>query len=126
MGTTPNLGLPYPENSDLVTNGAQAMQDLAEAVENRLPKMAAGVDLMPGPETSHTITFPAGLFDTPPNVLITNSANPPSGTNTGNVPITGIVASVTTTSCEVFIYGVGGSWTTGAAGLFWLAVEGNS
>lgn len=33
MGTTPNLGIPYPENSDLVTNGAAAMQAIAEAAD---------------------------------------------------------------------------------------------
>jgi hypothetical protein len=39
MGTTPNRGIPYPENSDLVTNGAAAMQAIAEALDG-LPEVA--------------------------------------------------------------------------------------
>ena len=37
MGTTPTHGLPYPENTDLVTNGAAAIQQLAEGVDAKLP-----------------------------------------------------------------------------------------
>lgn len=33
MGTTPNHALPYPVSSDLVTDGAAAIQALAEAVD---------------------------------------------------------------------------------------------
>ena len=33
MGSTSNRGLPYPGSSDLVTNGAQAIQDLADALD---------------------------------------------------------------------------------------------
>lgn len=33
MGTTANLGIPYPENTDLVTNGAAAMKAMAEALD---------------------------------------------------------------------------------------------
>lgn len=36
MGTTANHSLPYPESSDLVTNGAAAIQALAEALDTAL------------------------------------------------------------------------------------------
>jgi hypothetical protein len=36
MGTTPNRAIPYPEPSDLVTNGAAAMQALAEGVDDAM------------------------------------------------------------------------------------------
>jgi hypothetical protein len=36
MGTTPNRAIPYPAPSDLVTNGATAMQSLAEKVDTEL------------------------------------------------------------------------------------------
>lgn len=37
MGTTASHALPYPGDGDLVTQGAQAMQALAEAVDALLP-----------------------------------------------------------------------------------------
>lgn len=43
MGTTPKLAIPYPEDSDLVTNGAAAMQAIAEAVDDALGDFSARV-----------------------------------------------------------------------------------
>ena len=42
MGTTPN-GYPYPEDTDLVNQGAQAVKALATAVDTQLRKTASGV-----------------------------------------------------------------------------------
>lgn len=36
MGTTPNYAIPYPEPTDFVTDGAQAMENIAENVDNIL------------------------------------------------------------------------------------------
>ena len=36
MGTTPNRGFPYPEGTDFVASGDDAIQALAEAVDDRL------------------------------------------------------------------------------------------
>ena len=45
MGTTANLDLPYPEGTDLVISGDDAMQALAEAVDAYLtPQWASCVD----------------------------------------------------------------------------------
>lgn len=33
MGTTTNLGIPYPENNDFVADGATNMKDIADAVD---------------------------------------------------------------------------------------------
>lgn len=35
MGTTPKMGIPYPESTDPVANGAQNMEDLATTVDNK-------------------------------------------------------------------------------------------
>ena len=58
MGVTPN-GLPYPEDSDPVAEGAQAIEALARAL-----RIAAGnAYVNPGPSSqSVAVTFPAGLF----------------------------------------------------------------
>lgn len=42
MGTTPTYALPYPEPTDLVKDGAEAIEDLALAVENIVPPIVAG------------------------------------------------------------------------------------
>lgn len=35
MGTTPTMGIPFPESTDPVANGAQNMEDLATTVDNK-------------------------------------------------------------------------------------------
>lgn len=46
MGTTTNYAIPYPEPTDFVTDGAQAMENIAEKVDNILSTGAAARNLL--------------------------------------------------------------------------------
>ena len=46
MGTTPNYAIPYPEPTDFVTDGAQAMENIAEKVDGILSTGAAARNLL--------------------------------------------------------------------------------
>lgn len=71
MGTTPNLDLPYPEGSNLVIQGDDAMQALAEAIDTRhdlagvIIESAADGQAIPA-DTPWTAEFPGtqSLMDT--------------------------------------------------------------
>lgn len=98
MGTT-TPGIPYPEPSDPIANGAVAMKTIAETLPG---KMARGlVTITPTAANTLTygaVTFPAGKFTTPPDVMAT-SMNAPS---TGGFLSIG-VASITATGCNIGI-----------------------
>lgn len=71
MGTTPRLSLPYPEGSDLVIQGDDAIQALAETIDARHDLAAVvigyGVDGQAIPaDTPWTAEFPGGplIMDT--------------------------------------------------------------
>lgn len=79
MGTTAK-GYPYPEGTDLVMEGDDAIEALAQAIDSKLPYAvyAAGVDIRvaAGSATgSGTLTYPSGTFSQAPitTVTITNS-----------------------------------------------------
>lgn len=78
--------------------------------------MAAGTAFMAAPVASVTVNFPSGRFDAPPFV----TAN---CTNTGNVALAVGIGTTTSTSCELFFYGVGGAWASGAVSVFWQAMR---
>jgi hypothetical protein len=61
MGTTPN-GYPYPEDTDLESQGAQAIKALANKVDTQLRITASG---------TATIIFPVGRFTATPAVAAT-------------------------------------------------------
>lgn len=46
MGTTPNYAIPYPEPTDFVTDGATAMENIAEKVDGILSSGAAARNLL--------------------------------------------------------------------------------
>jgi len=46
MGTTPNYAIPYPEPTDFVTDGATAMESIAEKVDDILSTGAAARNLL--------------------------------------------------------------------------------
>jgi hypothetical protein len=57
MGTTPTMGIPYPESTDAVANGATAMENLATTVDNKTglvlvktQTIGAGVSSIPVPD----------------------------------------------------------------------------
>lgn len=59
MGTTTTHALPYPESSDLVTNGAAAIQALAEAVDDDLPRDTGLRDLTALTDAGFRSSYPA-------------------------------------------------------------------
>lgn len=81
MGTTPKYGLPFPSPTDLVRNGPQQFEDLADGVEEAL-----GIVLVVNLGTSNdefTVNVEAGAYQ---HVVIDQDANviltgwPTSGT----------------------------------------------
>ena len=52
MGTTSKMGIPYPENTDLVTNGATAMKDISNQVDLR----SGFVKMIPTSATNGTVS----------------------------------------------------------------------
>lgn len=59
MGTTTPHGLPYPENSDLVTQGAAAIQALAEAAAAKIPQDTGLRDIKALATSSAKTAFPS-------------------------------------------------------------------
>jgi hypothetical protein len=114
MGTTPN-GFPYPEPTDPVAQGADAIRDLATAVDTSLRRSAAGTAVLPLGTAQAVgtvaVTLPAGRFTAPPSVVLGRT----SATSFGALPqlfwaqsvtITGFVAAgiaavtATTLTCQ--------------------------
>jgi hypothetical protein len=76
MGTT-GKGLPYPEPTDPIAAGADAIKALAQAV-NQPVSGRVTVSLSNAAQGNTTVTFPAGHFTAAPRVSVT-----PSGTGAG-------------------------------------------
>lgn len=55
--TTPNRAIPYATSSDLVTNGAQAMQDLATKVDTELGPRTAFAAFLPANQAITTAVW---------------------------------------------------------------------
>jgi hypothetical protein len=80
------------------------------------PATASGTVFQGTPVASLNITYPTGRFSSYPMVQITC-------TPTTNVALVGLVGNNTTTGCTVFLYGIGGTWTSGALSIYWHASE---
>lgn len=67
-------GYPYPLGTDRVTDGDDAIKNLATAVDTKLPArscIATGtVQITNAVAANATVTFPAGRFTTPPRVSV--------------------------------------------------------
>jgi hypothetical protein len=114
MGTTPN-GFPYPEDTDVVQQGAQGIKALATAVDTRARASAAGsVTIAVNTSTtafSKAVTFPPGRFTTPPAVV-------------ASVSMSWYVASVsgvTATGCTITIRNVTTGTETTNRVAYWSA-----
>src|SRR5690349_9998134 len=59
MANTPNRAIPYPGSSDLVTNGATAMQALAEKVDTELGPRTAFAAYLPANQAIPTAVWTA-------------------------------------------------------------------
>jgi hypothetical protein len=104
MGTTAS-GYPYPEDTDLLAQGAQAIKALANAAEPRAGQSAAGtaqVTINGQSIASAAVTFPVGRFTAAPNV--TAAAVGGAGAWTS-----GMVSGITATGCVVWVRNFSGS-----------------
>lgn len=88
MGTTPN-GLPYPEGTDLVMEGDDAIKALATAL-----KISTGGGAVPAGSSVRyvTMTFPAGLYATAPWLAI-SVTNPFMNAGIQNLTASGFTAA---------------------------------
>lgn len=115
MGIAPN-GIPYPEDTDLLAQGAQAIK----AVVLKTGAVAAGTAslALPTANTQNTVavTFPAGRFTAPPVVNVTRS----TGIGSGSLPIFYWASGATTTGCN--LSGISAA-VGGAATIYWTAVQ---
>jgi hypothetical protein len=77
MGTTAN-GYPYPEDTDPVTGGAQAIKALANKIDTFLRTTASGSTTITLSNVAYAqvvVTLPAGRFTTTPNIAVGCGAN---------------------------------------------------
>jgi hypothetical protein len=83
MTATTPTGWPYPEGTDRVMDGDDAIHALASRLDTLLGYgIASGVALTPVPPAYDTVVsvpvvFPAGRFTKPPTVLVSSNANHP-------------------------------------------------
>jgi hypothetical protein len=114
--TTPRFGWPVPTSTDLVTNGAVAIESLGDAIDgalgsasfpNQIVNNVTGTarpipfSMRSGASTvaannSVTITFPAGRFTVQPEILVTFDS-----TSTG---LTGPCSGQTTSTTSGNLY----------------------
>lgn len=114
MGTTAS-GYPYPEDTDPVAQGAQAIKALANAIEAQLGASAAGVVsivLTNVNQASKTVTFPVNRFKVPPVCSVTST----------NANLFGLIsATVTTTSFTAWLRVATNVNSTFTADAHWMA-----
>ena len=121
MGTTPK-GFPYPEPTDPVAAGADAIKALAQAIDTHVGRVASGAVTVTGDGTSvnpgAAVTFPAGRFTANPRVI----AEVVGGSN---VNLAGVSTGITTTGCTVFAFlRAGGAIANGTnVTVNWIAVQ---
>lgn len=119
MGSTKN-GYPYPEGTDLVMDGDDAIKALAEAVDTKLAfGMTAGsgnVASVASQDTkSATVTLPTGLFTVSPRVVAMATTTSPS---------TRSVSALTGGSTSSFsVYAWNGTASTRDISFAWTAVQ---
>lgn len=72
MPSTTPKGFPFPVGTDRVMDGDDAIQALAEFIDARVGVFASGVATVNFANTGQVVqavTFPAGRFNSPPNVV---------------------------------------------------------
>ena len=111
-------GYPYPVGTDRVTDGDDAIHNLASAVDTKLGVATSGrVDTpIPGAlnvQTSVAVTFPAGLFTVAPNLVATAGGGAPqqaavswSAVTTTGVTLWGVRLSGSLTATTICYYAV--------------------
>jgi hypothetical protein len=112
MGVTPN-SLPYPEDTDPVTEGAQAIRALAERL-----RIASGIATVPAGTSPRavTVTLPPGLFTARPAIALG------SGNTYVSVSVTG-ASAVNFTINGIYRTGSGAIANMPATLVHWVAVQ---
>jgi len=119
MPSSTAKGFPYPVGTDLLADGDNAIQSLAEAVDSKVGAMATGQVVIAITATttpmSATVTFPAGRFTAAPRVLCTAEFNSP------NLMSPATANGITTTGAVIWISRLSGG-NTGYQ-VSWLAIQ---
>jgi hypothetical protein len=113
-GTTPRYALPYPTGTDRVADGDNAIEALARGVEDKI-RMWNGYAFS-GPVSSMAVTFPVGRFTVAPWMQVTAETG-------ANVAVIGNVGGRTAAGATIYVYGVGGTWSTGVVYFHVFATE---
>lgn len=121
MGSTPILGIPYPEPTDPVSQGAAAMQAIATALETKaFYALAYGVSSLSfsaATQASLAVTFPAGRFTTVPWVLMGIS-----GVGFADLYAPRMASAPTTSGMTIVLNAA--TARTGPVSVNWLAFQG--
>lgn len=122
MGTTAK-GYPYPEGTDLVVDGDDAIEALATAIDTKLPVAItsglADLGTVTGQATgSKVVTFPVGLFTAAPTASTTGNTSFPSSRGKANS-----YGSATTSSMTVYAFYDGGTTATAPIVVSWIAIQ---
>lgn len=110
-------GYPYPVGTDRVTDGDDAIKNLANAVESKLRVSAAGsvsVTATSSASGSANVTFPAGRFVNPPLVVCS-----PVGATAWYAA----AGSVTASGVTINIVQRDGTAATATVTVNWIAIE---
>lgn len=122
MGNTPNLALPYPEDTEPLGNMSAAVQALATALDalTYRPKILRGTVtftiVTTGTTVVSAISFPAGVFAAAPRVMIAirdPASNAPQNFSVGT-------RVITATACDLLGVRVAGAAASLTAD--WIAV----
>lgn len=79
-GVTGDKGYPYPTGSDRLMDGDNAIQALAQKVDNSIQAGTVAITTVADTPVSVAVTF-ARAYVTPPIVVLGGGAGPPSGSN---------------------------------------------
>lgn len=116
MPGTTSRGFRYPLDADPVNDGALAVRNLANDVNNKVGVFASGtatVTVSASDSGNVIVTFPAGRFTTPPVVVV-------SSTTYGYYAW---VDSITATQCRVLLTHVNLTSGSITAAVKWIATQ---
>lgn len=117
MPSTSPHGFRYPLDTDPANDGAEAVRNLANDVDDRIGAIAAGADsvaLVAANNGTKAITFPAGRFASAPRVV---------AVATGTSAYVMGVNSITTAGCNVTVRQINDVTATTSIAFHWIAVD---
>jgi len=119
MGTTAT-GLPFPDDTEFVTDGAAAIQALAQALEERIPvRVLAGVVVVPITNSASgtaPVAFPTDYFTGAPTVTLTVQQG-------GATYVPWVTAAPTAAGFNALVRHYQNTVGTGSVPVHWQAIE---